>query len=90
MAADLLDYPQRDACVTHLSQGGAPEAVSASSFNADTVASFPQKTRRRVAGDVSPVMSGVAAWKQVSLAGVRLPESQERSQVFNNRDGAGC
>ena len=63
MAANLLDYPQRDACIAHLSQGSASEAVSASSFNADSLASFPEKTRRRVAGDVPPVVVRVAAWE---------------------------
>ena len=90
MAADLLDDPQRDACVAHLSQGRATEAVGGGALEADTLASFPEKTRRRVAGDVPPMMSGVTAWKQVSLAGVRLPESQERLQIFNHWDGAGC
>jgi len=60
MAANLLDDSQRNPCVTHLSQGRASEAVSASSFNADTLASFSEKTRRRVAGNVPPVMVRVA------------------------------
>ena len=90
MAADLLDDPQRDACVAHLGESRSPKTVGGCSLNADALAGFSEKTRRRVAGNVPPMMSGVAAWKQVSLAGVRLPDGQERSQVFNDWDGAGC
>jgi len=90
MAANLLDDPQRNACVAHLSESRSPKTVGRGSLNANTLASFPEKTRRRIAGDVPPMMSGVAAWKQVSLAGVRLPDGQERSQIFNHWDGAGC
>jgi hypothetical protein len=42
-----------------------------------------KKTRRRVAGDVPPMMSRVAAWEIDKLGRLRLPERQERSQIFN-------
>jgi len=61
MAADLLDYPQRNAGVAHLSQSSAAEAVGASSFNADSLAGFSEDSGGRVAGDVPPVMIRVAA-----------------------------
>ena len=63
MAADLLDYPQRDAGVTHLSQSRAAETVGASSLDTNSLTGFSEKTRRRVAGDVTPMMSGEAAWE---------------------------
>jgi hypothetical protein len=61
MAADLLDYPQRDACIAHLREGCVAEAVGASSFNADSLASFSENSGGRVTGNVPPVMVRVAA-----------------------------
>ncbi len=61
MTANLLNYPQRNSGVAHLSQGSAAEAVGASSFNADSLASFPEDSGSRVAGDVPPMMVRVAA-----------------------------
>lgn len=63
MAADLLDYSQRDTCVAHLGESCSPKTVGRSSLNADALASFPEKPRSRVAGNVPPMMSAVAAWK---------------------------
>ena len=63
MAADLLDDSQRDACIAHLGEGRSPKTVGASSFNADTLASFSEDSGGRVAGNVPPVMVRVAAWE---------------------------
>ena len=63
MAADLLDYPQRDACIAHLGESRSPKTVGAGSLNADPVAGFSETARRRVAGDVPPVVGRVAAWE---------------------------
>ena len=63
MAADLLDDSQRDACIAHLSQGSAAEAVGASSLNTDSLASLPENSGGRIAGNVSPVMVRVATWE---------------------------
>ncbi len=90
MAADLLDHPQRDAGVRHLGQCGAAEAVGAGSLDADSLAGFSEDDGGRVAGNVPPVVVRVAAGEQVDFAGAWLPERQERSQVFNDRNGAGC
>jgi len=63
VTADLLDDSQRNASITHLREGCAAEAVGASSFNADSLASFSEDSGGRVAGNVPPVMFGVAAWE---------------------------
>jgi len=63
MTADFLNYAQWDASVAHLSQGSAAEAVGASSFNADSLAGFSEDSGGRVAGNVPPVMFGVATWE---------------------------
>ncbi len=60
MPADLLDYAQRDAGVAHLNQGGAAEAVGRGSLDTDSLAGFSEAARRRVAGDVPPVVVRVA------------------------------
>ncbi len=90
MATNLLDYPERDASIAHLREGCATETVGASSFNADALAGFSENNGGRIAGDVPPVVVRVAAGEQVDFAGAWLPERQERSQVFNDRNGAGC
>jgi hypothetical protein len=36
------------------------------------------------------MVSEMATGEQVSRTSVGLPERQERSQIFDNRDGAGC
>jgi hypothetical protein len=64
--------------------------VGASSFNADSLAGFSEDSGGRVAGNVPPVMFGVATWEEVNFASVGLPDTQERSQIFNHWDGAGC
>jgi len=63
VAANLLDYPERDASIAHLREGCAAETVGASSFNADSLASFSENSGGRVAGNVPPVMVRVAAWE---------------------------
>ncbi len=63
MATNLLNYPERDACIAHLREGCTAEAVSANSFNADSLAGLSEDSGRRVAGNLSPVMFGVATWE---------------------------
>jgi hypothetical protein len=58
VAADLLDDSQGDAGVAPLREGCAAETVGASSFNADSLASFSEDDGGRVAADVSPMVPG--------------------------------
>jgi hypothetical protein len=63
VTADLLNYRERDAWIARLREGCAAEAVSASSFNADSLAGFSEDSGDRVARKVSPVRFGVATWE---------------------------
>jgi len=46
VTADFLNNPQGDACVAHLSQGGATEAVSGGSLDAGSRERFSQNLIR--------------------------------------------